>query len=63
MLIFAKRLRDLRFSELMEVYFQGNMENGIEQYPNEAPYRQLELAEQDFYQYLCEVFKMFYTKQ
>ncbi len=49
-------LRELSVASLMEVYEEGNRENGAEQYPEESEARQLMLAEQDFYQYLREVF-------
>lgn len=56
MLFVAHRLRDLSFGRLMEVYREGNAENGIECWPGESPERQLALAEQDFYDYLSQTF-------
>lgn len=56
MLLIAKRIRDLSFSKLMEVYEEGNLENGSELYPNLSAGEQLLRAEQDFYQYLNEIF-------
>ena len=56
MLIIAKSMKDLSFSALMEIYIEGNMENGQENYPEEPEYRQIMLAEQDFYNYLSRVF-------
>ena len=56
MLIVAKRTSDLSFSKLMEVYEEGNLENGLEQYPNLSAGERLLRAEQDFYQYLNEIF-------
>lgn len=50
------RLRDLNFSKLMEVYLEGNVENGMERYPNEEPSVQCIYAEQDFFQYLEQDF-------
>ena len=55
MLIIAKSLRDLRFSELMQVYGQSNRE-AAQEWKNLPPMFALELAEQDFRQYLQEVF-------
>ncbi|MBP3672329.1 MAG: GNAT family N-acetyltransferase [Oscillospiraceae bacterium] len=56
MLIIAKSMKDLSFSALMEIYIEGNMENGQDNYPEEPEYRQIMLAEQDFYNYLSQVF-------
>jgi len=56
MLIVAKKLKDISFGKLMEVYLEGNLENGQAQWPNESEGRQLALAEQDFYNYLQQVF-------
>ncbi len=44
--IMARRLKDISFSSLMEVYLEGNSQNN----------RGLLQAEQDFWQYLQEVF-------
>lgn len=56
MLYIFKKLRDLSFSRLMEVYEEGNRENGAEFWPELDASQQLLRAEQDFYQYLREVF-------
>ena len=56
MLILARSIRDLSFSRLMEVYIEGNLENAEEFYPNLTEGQKLMQAEQDFYQYLNEVF-------
>lgn len=56
MLIIANRLGQLSFPRLMEIYVEGNRENGAERYPEEPEMRQLALAEADFRQYLAEVF-------
>lgn len=56
MLKFYSRLTQLRFGDLMAVYEEGNRENGAECYPNLPPEQQLQLAEQDFYGYLHDVF-------
>lgn len=56
MLILARSIRDLSFSRLMEVYIEGNLENAEEFYPDLTEGQKLIQAEQDFYQYLNEVF-------
>lgn len=56
MLKIVKSIKDLAFAELMEVYREGNLENGQEHWPQLSEGQQLLLAEQDFYQYLREVF-------
>ena len=56
MLLIAKSLRGLSFPKLMEVYVEGNRENGGNRYPGETPDRQLALAEEDFREYLSQVF-------
>ena len=55
MLIFATSLRQLRFRELMEVYAGSNEEKAAD-WPNLPRGYALTLAEQDFRQYLQEVF-------
>lgn len=56
MLRIVNTMRELDFAALMEVYIEGNRENGADNYPDEPEERQLFLAEQDFYQYLRECF-------
>ena len=56
MLILAQSIRDLSFSKLMGVYIEGNLENAEEFYPDLPEGQKLMQAEQDFYQYLTEVF-------
>lgn len=56
MLLLIRKMKDLRFSSLMAVYEEGNRENGGDLFPNESPERQLALAEQEFYNYLTQVF-------
>ena len=56
MLIIAKNLRELSFGKLMEVYREGNLENGQELWPDEPEGRQIALAEQEFYNYLQQIF-------
>lgn len=55
-LIVADSLRALSFPKLMEVYREGNLENGERIYPEEPPQRQLALAEEDFRDYLRQIF-------
>lgn len=55
MLILATSLRQLRFGELMEVYADSNEEKASE-WPNLPHGYALMLAEQDFRQYLSDVF-------
>lgn len=56
MLIWASSLNALSFSGLMQVYREDNQDNGREFYPEEPAMRQLQLAEERFYQYLKESF-------
>ena len=56
MLHLIQNRKQLPFSQLMAVYAEGNRENGRERYPHEPEFRQIFLAEQDFYTYLQEVF-------
>ncbi len=56
MLKIAVSMKDLSFSRLMEVYREGNLENGAERWPELSEDRQLLLAEQDVYDYLHETF-------
>ncbi len=56
MLYIAKSLPELSFSRLMEIYIEGNEENGAELYPKLSPNEQLLRAEQDFFQYLRQGF-------
>ena len=56
MLLVAASLHELSFPKLMEVYAQSNRENGEDRYPGETLDRQLALAEEDFRDYLSQVF-------
>ena len=56
MLKIATTLKELNFSELMEVYAEGNEKTASAAYPNESRYQGIRRAEQDFYQYLNECF-------
>jgi len=50
-------LKDMDFRQLMDVYAEGNRENGCVFYPDLPENQQLLQAEQDFYAYLREFFK------
>ena len=56
MLHIFEKLRDLSFSGLMEVYEEGNRENAEEFWPDLDASQQMIRAEQEFYQYLREIF-------
>lgn len=56
MLKIARSFAQLIFSELMNVYVEGNILNGREFFPKESAQQQLCNAEQDFYHYLKSVF-------
>lgn len=56
MLIIVESMRELSFGKLMEVYSEGNLENGRDLWPELPEGQQLLQAEQAFYQYLTEVF-------
>ena len=56
MLIIAHNLRELSFGKLMDVYAEGNLEEGKDHWPDEPEGRQIALAEQEFYNYLKQVF-------
>lgn len=55
-MLMITKLHQLSFSSLMTVYEEGNRENGKEFYPRLDEQEQLLRAEQDFYQYLKQVF-------
>lgn len=56
MLKFAKSLRELSFGSLMKVYAEGCLERGQALYPEETEARQIALGEEEFYNYLSQVF-------
>lgn len=56
MLILAKKLHELAFGKLMEIYVEGNLENGQQAAPEEPVAQQIAIGEQNFYQYLNQVF-------
>ena len=56
MLRIVKSMKELNFYSLMEVYAQTNLETARQQWPWESEYRGLMLAEEDFRNYLSQVF-------
>lgn len=56
MLVVIHSLSELRFSELMSVYYECNLENGVDRYAFLSSGEQLRNAEADFYNYLNTVF-------
>lgn len=50
------RMRDIDFGKLMDLYSEGNRENAEEKYQNDDLNIAILKVEQDFYQYLREVF-------
>lgn len=56
MLCVYRKLHQLRFGELMEVYRESVAENGAERYPELSDGEQILRAEQDFYAYLQQGF-------
>lgn len=60
MLTICKKLHQLRFGELMEVYCGSVAENGKEFYPHQSENEQVIQAQQDFYAYLQQDF---FTKE
>lgn len=56
MLIIASKLSEFNFSELMNIYIDGNLDNGKELYPDDTEGAQLRKVEADFYRYLDSIF-------
>ena len=56
MLYWAKKLSELNFDSLMQLYQEGNQENALELYGQMEPAKALARAEQDFVDYLTEDF-------
>lgn len=56
MLTLIYHMKDLNFRQLMDVYEEGNLENGRQMFPYEPEGQWPLLAEQSFYQYLKECF-------
>ena len=50
------RLAELNFQQLMDVYQEGNRENAMKRYPDDAPTVQICKAEAEFEDYLREDF-------
>ncbi len=49
-------LKELNFGKLMELYCEGNHEKAADEYPNDETNVAILKIEQEFYQYLNEVF-------
>lgn len=56
MLLIFDKLKDLSFSQLMAVYEEGNRENAEEFWSHMEEGQRMILAEQEFHQYLREIF-------
>ena len=56
MLITAKKIQELSFGALMKIYVEDCLERGRWLSPEETGDRQIAVGEQEFYQYLNEVF-------
>ena len=56
MLLVFEKLKDVSFSRLMAVYEEGNLENAAEFWPDLEQSQQMIRAEQEFYQYLRQIF-------
>ena len=56
MLICVRTFQELDFDALMQVYLEGNRENGEDLYPEESTERRMELALRDFENYLRDNF-------
>ncbi len=56
MLLIAKKLEELDFDQLMELYREGNEENGRYFWPEESPEKQRIMAKTEFRRYLEEDF-------
>ena len=56
MLKVAGKLSEINFSNLMSVYYEANLVNGKEFYPDDTEAVQIRKAEEDFYQYLSSIF-------
>ena len=56
MLCITRKLTDLSFFSLMEVYEESNRENAAAFWPNASAEDARQMAEQEFYQYLREIF-------
>lgn len=52
MLIVARTLEELDFEQLMDIYIEGNQENGAEFWPELSYEKRLERAKEGFHKYL-----------
>ena len=57
MLKIIRSMKELDFASLMQIYEEGNQENGAERYPELPKNEQMLCAEQDFYAFLREFFR------
>ena len=57
MLKIIRSMKELDFAPLMQIYEEGNRENGAERYPQLPENQQILCAEQDFYAFLREFFR------
>ncbi len=56
MLLLARNMNDFNFRFLMDIYEEGNLENGRNIAPTESDPRCIAIGEASFYQYLTECF-------
>ena len=56
MLIWAHKMAELNFESLMQVYWEGNRDNGMRFYTHLEQDQAHKRAEQDFYNYLADDF-------
>ena len=56
MLVIARSLRELSFASLMKIYEEGNRENTAALWPDVPAERALQMAEEEFYHYLRDIF-------
>ena len=58
MLQIIRRVQDLNYSQIMSVYRESNLQFGLEEYPHLPDNLKLMNAEQEFYAYLQDFFRM-----
>lgn len=56
MIIIAKKLEELDFSALMEIYAEGNEENALKCWPEKYPEERTALARESYFEYLRDGF-------
>lgn len=56
MLIITEKMNELSFGRLMELYAEENLNTGRIRWPEEPQWRQVALAEEEFREFLCQVF-------